>query len=61
MRKHGLTAKPSKCEFGASSLTYLGQVVGKGRVSVPEVRVEAIRNFKKPHSKSELRMDFGRV
>ena len=24
LRKHGLTAKPGKCEWGASSLTYLG-------------------------------------
>ena len=39
LRMHGLTAKESKCEWGASSLTYLGQVVGEGKVSVPEARV----------------------
>ena len=61
LRKHGLTAKPSKCEWGASSLTYLGQVVGEGKVSVPEARVAAIRNFRKPHSKSDLRSFLGTV
>ena len=61
LRTHGLTAKESKCEWGASSLTYLGQVVGEGKVSVPEARVVAIRNFRKPHTKSDLRSFLGTV
>ena len=51
LRKNGLTAKPSKCEWGASSLTYLGHVVGAGKVSIPEARVDAIRNFRRPVTK----------
>ena len=61
LRAHGLTAKESKCEWGASSVTYLGHVVGEGKVSVPEARVAAIRNFKKPHTKSDLRAFLGTV
>lgn len=36
LRQYQLTAKPSKCQWGASSLTYLGHVVGHGKVCVPE-------------------------
>ena len=61
LRKHGLTAKESKCEWGASSVTYLGHVVGEGKVSVPEARVAAIRNFKRPQNKSELCAFLGTV
>lgn len=59
LRRHGLTAKPSKCEWGAGSLTYLGHSVGHGRVSVPEARVAAIRDFKRPVTKTDLRAFLG--
>ncbi len=36
LRKAGLTAKPSKCEWGKSHLDYLGHRVGSGQVAVPE-------------------------
>ena len=61
LRQHGLTAKPSKCEWGASSLSYLGHSVGHGRASVHEARVAAIRNFKQPITKSDLRAFLGTV
>ena len=37
--KNGLTIKESKCVWAAESLEYLGHVVGKGKLSVPEARV----------------------
>lgn len=61
LRKHGLTAKPAKCEWGAASLIYLGYMVGQGKVSVPEARVVALRNFQKPVTKSDLRAFLGTV
>ena len=61
LRKHKLTAKPAKCQWGASSLSYLGHIVGRGKVSVPESRVEAIRNFQKPKTKSDLRAFLGTI
>ena len=39
----GLTANPSKCVWGARSLSYLGHMVGIGYVSIPEARVKAIK------------------
>ena len=39
----GLTAKPSKCVWGARSLEYLGHKIGDGLVSVPEARIKALR------------------
>ena len=32
----GLTAKPTKCVWGARSLSYLGHMIGAGYTSVPE-------------------------
>ena len=40
LRQHGLTAKPSKCVWGAKTLEYLSHLVGNGKVAVPEARVE---------------------
>ena len=43
LRRFGLTAKSVKCQWGAKSLIYLGHEVGRGKVSVPAVKVKAIR------------------
>ena len=54
LRRTGLTAKPSKCEWGATTLTYLGHIVGEGMVSIPEAKVEALKNFIRPKTKKDL-------
>ena len=51
---NGLTAKPIKFVWGAWQLEYLGYVVGNGKIAVPEARVRAIRNFKRPVTKKDL-------
>ena len=56
LRQAGLTAKPSKCVWGAKSLTYLGHTVGYGLVQVPEARVLALKNFRFPVNKKQLRV-----
>ena len=61
LRKFGLTAKPTKCEWGARSLLYLGHAVGHGKISIPEARVAALRNFQRPVTKSDLRAFLGTV
>ena len=38
-----------KCKWGAHALEYLGHLIGKGKVSVPEGKLEAIKNFKRPN------------
>ena len=50
LRATGLTAKPEKCVWGARSLEYLGHKVGLGKVEVPEARVKALKEFKRPVS-----------
>ena len=56
LRLNGLTVK---CQWGASKLEYLGHVVGEGQVSVPEARVEALRQFRKPVTKKDTRSFLG--
>ena len=60
-KKSGLTAKPSKCEWVATTLTYLSHTMSKSMVSIPEVKVEALKNFKKPKTKSDLRAFLGTI
>ena len=59
LKRHGLTAKPSKCVWGARTLEYLGHIVGDGKVAVPEARVQAIRDFKRPNTKKDMRTFLG--
>ena len=59
LRQAGLTAKPSKCCWGIASISYLGHVVGKGKVSVPECKVKSIREFVKPVTKKDLQSFLG--
>ena len=55
----GLSIKLSKCAFGKTQLEYLGHVVGKGQVAVPEQRATAMAKFVRPVSKKQLRSFLG--
>ena len=55
----GLTVKESKCVFGMRKLEYLGHVIGGGELAVPEHRAEAMANYIRPKSKSQLRSFLG--
>ena len=50
LRKSKLTAKPSKCQFGMTECTYLGHVVGNGKVKVDQLKVHAVENFPQPQN-----------
>ncbi len=59
LREHGLTAKPSKCQFGMHQCVYLGHVVGGGQVR-PEVgKLLAVENFPVPSTKKHVRSFLG--
>ena len=45
LNKAGLTAKPSKCVWCATSLEYLVHKIDNGVVSATEVRVKALRDY----------------
>ena len=59
LREHGLTAKPSKCQWGSQSFIYLGHEVGRGKVSVLEAKITAIRDYKQPKTKRDLEAFLG--
>ena len=59
LRQSGLTAKPAKCQWGSSKLEYLGHIVGEGKVEVPQARVKAIKEFKRPETKRQLQAFLG--
>ena len=61
LRRHGLTAKPAKCEWGMCYVEYLGHVVGSDTVAVPEMRVKTMANFTQPVSKRDMRAFLGAV
>ena len=47
----GLTAKPSKCQFGIFHCSYLGHVVGSGKVRPEQDKVQAVEAFPMPRTK----------
>ncbi len=55
----GLTVKASKCPWCFQSFDFLGFYVGKGKLSIPEVKVAHIRNFIIPSTKSDLKSFLG--
>ncbi len=57
--KAGLRIKRRKCEFGRRYLEYLGHQVGCGMVAVPEARVRAMADFRRPVTKKQLRSFLG--
>lgn len=56
-----LKIKPSKCQFAQDSVTYLGHVVGNGRRSPAEAKIQAVLDFPIPKSKTEIRQILGMV
>ena len=59
LQQAGLTAKPTKCQWAKRTLEYHGHVVGNGLVSVPEAKVEALRNYTRPKTKVQLKSFLG--
>jgi len=61
LRYHGLTAGPSKCYFGYSSINYLGFYLGKNTLQPIHDKVKAILDMPLPKTKKELRSFLGTV
>ena len=59
LKKFGLTVNLKKCAWGVAEIEYLGHTVGKGRVSIPDMRVKALKDFKQPVTKKELKSYLG--
>ena len=59
LKKENLYVKLSKCEFGKTSLNYLGHIVGGGELKIDPSKVEVIVNWPKPKSATEVRSFLG--
>eukprot|EP00253_Pinus_taeda_P034566 PITA_34566 len=53
LKREKLHVKLSKCEFGKTSLNYLGHIVGDGELKIGPSKVAVIVNWPKPKSATE--------
>ena len=49
----------SKCEFGNTSLVYLGHIVGEGKLKIDTSKVKIILHWPKPNNVIEVRIFLG--
>ena len=61
LRKAGLTASPKKCTWGSKVVEFLGHKLGDGKMSIPDRRVRALREYMRPKTKRALRTFLGVV
>ena len=54
-----LTAKPKKCKFGMSRTEYLGFVIGQGKVSPIQGKIQGIQSCVRPTTKTGVRSFMG--
>lgn len=54
LKNEKLYVKLSKCEFGKTSLVYLGHIVGHGQLKIDHSKVDAIVNLPKPTSVTDF-------
>ena len=54
-----LYLKMLKCEFGKTSLVYLGYIVGGGELKIDPSKVEVIVNWPKPNNVTDVRSFLG--
>ena len=59
LKRENLYVKLSKCEFGRTSLNYLGYIVGGGELKIDPSKVEVIVNWPKPNTATEVRSFLG--
>jgi len=59
LMKAGLKAKPSKCKLAMDHCTYLGHVVGGGTIAMEEAKIEALKTYKRPVTKRDVRAFLG--
>ncbi len=54
----GLTLNMPKCQFGLDRVHYLGHIIG-GEVQPDPEKLEAVRNFKRPETKTDVNAFIG--
>lgn len=61
LQESGLTVRRTKCQLGRMECTYLGHVMGQGKVKPEAVKVQAVQTFQRPRTKKEVRAFLGRA
>ena len=59
LKREKLYVKLSKCEFGKTSLNYLGHIVGGGELKIDPSKVVITVNWPKPKFSTEVRSFLG--
>ena len=59
LRKEKLYAKFSKCEFWMKEVQFLGHVVSKNGIHVDPSKIDAVRNWRRPETPTEIRQFLG--
>ena len=59
LQEASLTLNLAKCEFGKTTVIYLGKQVGQGQVHLVAAKVQAIMEFPVPRTKRELKRFLG--
>ena len=59
LRKAGLNVKERKFTFASGSCVYLDHVVGNGSVKPMDRKVSAVKNFREPQTKKDVRSFLG--
>jgi hypothetical protein len=54
-----LTIKPGKCRLAQHFVKYLGHTVGQGKLSPAGTKIQAVRKYPTPKSKTEIRSFLG--
>lgn len=60
-RHHKLSAKLSKCEFGCTSLGYLGHRISAEGVAVESEKIQAVQDWPLPSNVCQLRGFLGLI
>ena len=61
LKKEKLFLKMSKCEFGKTSLIYLGHIFGGGELKIDPSKVKVILECSRPSNVIEVRSFFGSI
>lgn len=61
LEKQGLVVNRRKCLFGASSIEYLGHIIGNGTISVDKKNVEAVNSWPSPQNVSQVKSFLGLI
>lgn len=59
--KHGVSLKPSKCNFGASKIQHLGHVISEDGLEPDPDKIKAVKDYPTPTNVTEVRSFLGLV